>query len=138
MEDLSNNSRWIITSVNGPNSIQRRVDFWKELDDIKSRWSGPWCVGGDWNVVRFPNEKLGGCRTTPDMQAFSGWINNNSLVDLQLSGAAFTWSNHQSPPSMSKLDIFLVSIDWMELYPYVYQLTLPKPASDHLLDLTGF
>lgn len=32
---------------------------------------------------------------------------------------------------MSKLDRFLVSIDWMELYSEVCQLALSKLASDH-------
>lgn len=32
---------------------------------------------------------------------------------------------------MSKLDRFLVSADWLDLYPKVCQLALPKPASDH-------
>lgn len=131
VEDSSNNSRWFVTSVYGPHSSQRPMDFWKELDAIKGRWNGTWCVGGNWNVVRFPSEKLGGCRTSPDMQAFSDWINSNSLIDLHLSGAAFTWSSHQSLPSMSKLDRFLVTTDWLELYLEVCQMALPKTASDH-------
>lgn len=104
---------------------------WKELDGIRRRWNGPWCVGGDWNVVRFPGEKLGGYRTSSDMQAFSDWINTNSLIDLQLNGATFTWSSHQSPPSMSKIDRFLMSTNWLELYSDVCQMPLPKPTSDH-------
>lgn len=66
VEDLSNNLKWTVTSAYGLNSSQR-MNFWKGLDDIRSRWGGPWCVGGDWNEVRFSSEKLGCCRTTPDM-----------------------------------------------------------------------
>lgn len=60
VEDSSNNSRWFVTSVYGPHSSQRPMDLWKELDAIKGRWNGTWCVGSNWNVVRFPSEKLGG------------------------------------------------------------------------------
>lgn len=59
VEDMGNNSRWLLTSVYGPNDNQRRKDFWKELDMIRTRWSGAWCLGGDWNIIRFPSEKKG-------------------------------------------------------------------------------
>lgn len=41
LEDLANNSKWLITSVYGPNYIGMRLDFWKELGS----WNGAWCVG---------------------------------------------------------------------------------------------
>lgn len=47
-------------------------------------------VGGVWNAIRFPSEKTKGRRITPDMHAFSDWINTNSMIDLKLNGAAFT------------------------------------------------
>ena len=59
------------------------------------------------------------------------WINSHSLVDLQMGGVSFTWSNHQSNPAMSKLDRFLVSTDCLETYSEVTQIALPKPVSDH-------
>lgn len=31
LEDEFNNSKWIVTSVYGPQSCQSRIDFWKEL-----------------------------------------------------------------------------------------------------------
>lgn len=65
------------------------------------------------------------------MREFSEWIDAHSLVDLQLSGGNFTWSNHQETSTLARLDIFLVSTDWMELYPDVVQLLLPKTTSDH-------
>ena len=94
------------------------------------RWNGAWCICGAWNITRFPSEKLGGSKITSDMRHFSGWINSHSLVDLQLSGASFTWSNNQSQPAMSRLDRFLVSTDWLEGYLQVILLALPKLASD--------
>ena len=52
-------------------------------------------------------------------------------MDLHLGGANFTWSNHQIPHSLSRLDRFFVTNDWMDLYPEVSQIALPKPTSDH-------
>ena len=108
-----------------------REEFWQKMDMIRGRWNGAWCIGGDWNIIRFLSEKLGGSKITSDMRRFSDWINSHSLVDVQLSGASFTWSNNQSQPAMSRLDRFLASTDWLEGYPEVIQLALPKHAFDH-------
>lgn len=41
---------------------------------------------GDWNVVRFPFERSGCNLMTSEMFAFSDWINQHALDDLQLEG----------------------------------------------------
>lgn len=76
-------------------------------------------------------EKKGCRKVYNEMLSFSDWINSHSLLDLQLCGASYTWSNHQDPPIMSRLDRFLIANDWLDLYPDVNQVALPKPASDH-------
>lgn len=131
LEDLSNNSVWLVSSVYGPSDSGQREMLWRELDDIRSRWNGPLCIGGDWNIIRFPSEKLGCSRISSDMVSFSDWVNKHSLVDLPLGGAMFTWSNHQTSPALSHLDVFLISSDWLDLFPEVCQIALPKPTSDH-------
>lgn len=114
-----------------PKNSKRRMEFWKEQDMIKGMWNGACCIGGDWNIIRFPSDRLGGSKITGDMRHFSDWINSHSLVDLQLSSASSTWSNHQSHPATSKLDRFFVSIEWLHVYPEVFKLALPKHASNN-------
>ena len=70
-EDLENNKECIISVVYGPNANQRRTDFWRELDRVRAKWNGPWCIGGDFNIIRLPEEKLGGCRISPEKTIFS-------------------------------------------------------------------
>eukprot|EP00268_Persea_americana_P010552 TRINITY_DN14308_c0_g1_i1.p2 TRINITY_DN14308_c0_g1~~TRINITY_DN14308_c0_g1_i1.p2 ORF type:complete len:104 (+),score=7.86 TRINITY_DN14308_c0_g1_i1:19-330(+) len=80
--------------------------------------------------------KVLGCnRTSADMISVSDWVNKHSLVDLPLGGARLAWSNHQPPSSLSLLDKFLLSSDWLDLFPEVCQMALPKPTSDHCLIL---
>ena len=55
--------------------------MWNELDDIRKGWNGPWCIGGDKNIIRFPSEKMGCSRTSADMVNFADWINKHALVD---------------------------------------------------------
>ena len=110
--------------------VGRQRDLMRsELDDIRSRWNGPWWIGGDWNIIRFPSEKLG-CNRTSSV-SFSDCVNKHSLMDLPLGGARLSWSNHQSPPSFSCLDRFLISIDRIDLFPEVCWIALPKSTSDH-------
>lgn len=47
VEDLKNNSIWLLTSIYGPNNSKKRTELWRELDMIRGRWNGAWCIGGD-------------------------------------------------------------------------------------------
>ena len=118
LEDRANGSSEIISSMYGPTNRRLRGSFWCELDSIRSRWVGPGCIGDDWNITRFPSDKSGAGRISADTESFSNWINSHYLVDLQLGGGG----NHQSPPTLSRLDRFLVTGDWINLYPEVFQI----------------
>ena len=122
---------WTCTGVYGPTVETFRSSFWAELVNIRQRWNSPWCILGDFNVVRYPNEKLGGRSFSPGMLAFSDFIENSHLVDLPLVGGTYTWSSGSDPPSMSRIDRALVSPDWEEQFPDVMQKMLPRPISDH-------
>jgi hypothetical protein len=107
---------------------------------VRQRWAQPWCVFGDFNVVCFPNERLGCSRLSVSMIEFSDFIENLSLVNLPLNGGRYTWCNGSSNPSMSRIDKVLVSTDWEKHYLDVIQKLLPKPISDHtpiLLEVGG-
>uniref|UniRef100_A0A7N2LEX3 GRAM domain-containing protein n=1 Tax=Quercus lobata TaxID=97700 RepID=A0A7N2LEX3_QUELO len=55
---------WALTGVYGPNSDRDRSFFWEELSGLCSWWDVPWCVRGDFNVVRFPSERFGSANFT--------------------------------------------------------------------------
>ena len=42
--------------VYGPVLNCNRETFWEELGAVRGLWEGPWCVGGDFNMIRLPNE----------------------------------------------------------------------------------
>ena len=72
--EVSSGFEWAFSSVYGPNRREERRLLWEELSGISSWWGVPWCVGGDFNVVRYPSERLGSDRITPDMREFSEFI----------------------------------------------------------------
>jgi hypothetical protein len=46
-------------------------------------------------------------------------------------GGKFTWSNNRDDHCWSRIDKFLFTPDWEELFPYVVQRRLPRLLSDH-------
>lgn len=51
---------WHMSGVYVPNDREEREEreeVWWELASVRGLFSGPWVVGGDYNIVRFPSEK---------------------------------------------------------------------------------
>lgn len=59
VKDVDQGHHWMISTVYGPVRHDEKEDFWNELNRRRARWNGAWCLGGDWNAVRFPSERLG-------------------------------------------------------------------------------
>jgi endonuclease/exonuclease/phosphatase family metal-dependent hydrolase len=102
--------------------------LWNEMVGLMSWWDRPWCFRGDFNVVRFSSERSGAGGFSAAMEDFSEFIHGQSLVDIHLHGGQFTWSNNRV---WSKIDRFLLSLEWEEHYPDVSQRRLPRLLSDH-------
>ena len=122
---------WVGTGLYGPTNDLLRRELWAELQSVYLVWRLPWVVFGDFNVVRFPSERLGCSRLTSSMVDFSDFIEWSHLVDLPLGGGPYTWSSGSANLSMSRIDRFLISFDWEDLYLDVTQKLLPRPLSDH-------
>ena len=75
---------WAFTGVNGPNSLRDGRFLWEELFGLNSWWNVPWCVGGDFNVVRFPFKHFGSTSFTAAMREFSNFISEQGLIDIPL------------------------------------------------------
>ena len=113
---------WACSRVYGPNDNNLMGQLWDELIGIQQLWEVPWSYIGDFNIVRFLSEQLGGSRLTLDMENFSDYIEELSLIDLLLEGGSYTWSSGSDQPSMSRIDRVLISHDW----------------EDHYLDVSSF
>lgn len=80
-----------------------------------------WCIGGDWNVIKFLGETRGGCKITSNMKPFSDLINVHSILELWMSRANFTWSI---------IKICHPCVDWIDFLSQVKDMTFhPKCAS---------
>lgn len=124
---------WAFAGVYGPNSDSDRRLLWDELAGILSWWSLPWCIGGDFNVTRFPSERSGEGSLSA-MRDFSDFIFDQGLLDFPLAEGTCTWSLRLDPLVWSKIDRFLVSPDWEAQFPVVSQKRVTPPLFRPLPD----
>ena len=122
---------WACIGVYGPNDDGQWSFLWEELLRVRARCPMAWCLVGDFNIIKYPSERLGCELFSPAMFAFSDSVESNSLVDLSLEGAFFTWFRDSSIPSMSRIDRALVSLDWEEHFENISQWVLLHVILDH-------
>ncbi|GKB72708.1 RNA-directed DNA polymerase, eukaryota, partial [Tanacetum coccineum] len=102
---------------------------WSRLGLI-NRWNGETIVLGDFNEVRFEEERFGSIFNQSCARDFNLFISSSSLVDVKMEGYSFTWV-HPSAKKMSKLDRFLVSEGIILGFPAITAVCLDRHLSDH-------
>ena len=83
--------------------------MWAKLGDIRGLWSDPWCIGGNFNMVRFPCKNRNCLRMSSAMRCFSKIIEEFQLRDLPLTRRHSTLCGDLNNSSSYRLDRFLVS-----------------------------
>lgn len=62
------------TGIYGPNLDNDRSFLWNELAGIQSCWDVHWCLGGEFNILRFPSESSEDYRLQKAKIDFSDFI----------------------------------------------------------------
>ncbi|RVW93878.1 Transposon TX1 uncharacterized 149 kDa protein [Vitis vinifera] len=70
-------------------------------------------------------------RISSAMRRFAETVEDLELVDLPLQGGGFTWNGGLNNQAWARLDRFLVSSSWLDLFSGVTQVRLSRPISDH-------
>ncbi|GJS59119.1 RNA-directed DNA polymerase, eukaryota [Tanacetum coccineum] len=104
--------------------------LWSYLNHMIDSWSGEIIIMGDFNEVRFKEERFGSIFNNHNASVFNSFISSGGLVEVPLGGCEFTWC-HQSGSKMSKLDRFLISEGLMGFCPNISAITLDRYLSDH-------
>ncbi|EOY26081.1 Uncharacterized protein TCM_027474 [Theobroma cacao] len=91
----------------------------------------PRVLGGDFNVVRSQDEKLGGPINEIASSQFVEFIEELGLVDLPMSGGAFTLCNNREAATFCHLHGFLVAFKVLDSMKQLQQECLLKFISDH-------
>lgn len=119
----------VLVNVYGPNSNSGRKLLWENLVRLWPAFQVPWCVCGDFNEVRKPEERNGCLRKDSGMTIFNKFIEDLELIDLPMLGRKFTWSNSQAVERMSRIDRVLVHHEWLEKFK-LKLWGLPRTISD--------
>ncbi|XP_020158914.1 uncharacterized protein [Aegilops tauschii subsp. strangulata] len=97
--ERSLNFKWEVTIVYGPADHSRSASFLEELHRKVSAASLPVVVGGDFNLLRFAEDKSNSHVNFARMQMFNDCIADLGLREIDRVGARFTWTNRQAAPT---------------------------------------
>jgi hypothetical protein len=106
----------------------------QELIYLKSKLgSFPWLLGGDFNVIRFHQEKWGKSGFSCYELGFINCINSLEVDDLAFTGLYHTWSNKQSGDDFvsKKLDRVMANLEWLTVFVNTSVKFLEGGVSDH-------
>lgn len=105
------------------------------MESLREDDTMPWLCGGDFNLMLASHEKKGGGEfKMKDAEIFREAVHKCNLVDLGNIGYEFTWSNNQGGEKnlQERLDRFLATHQWKNLFPGSFVSHLEKRKSDHL------
>lgn len=135
---------WNFCGIYGWAQGNEKYRTWDLMRSICGNMAGPIIFGGDFNEVLHSREKRGGAEVNfRSMANFNQVIRDCNLVDIGTQGTFFTWERGKEVGSriQERLDRFLVSSSWFDLFPKAEAKGLAKIGSDHcpiLLELSGF
>ncbi|KAK8483041.1 hypothetical protein V6N11_081882 [Hibiscus sabdariffa] len=127
---------WFKTFIYGPPYKQEKREFWEFMTNLRNGCGDRWMVIGDSNVISSQEEKLGGLPfNLNDARCYFDFIDAISLIELPISGGAFTWSNKTSVEDaiFEKLDQAMCSMEWNILFPKAVAMLDISIGSDHAL-----
>ena len=90
-------------------------------------------IGGDFNLIRYANERNKNVGVHRYSGLFNTLIHTHELRELMMSGGMFTWSNNQEFPILEKLGRLLMNKEWEDMFPLAMIKKLPREVSDHNL-----
>lgn len=120
-----------VTGIYGPSNQQDKQDFFDELKLAQPPNNLPWILLGDLNVTLQPSDRPSNRNHHAQMSRFRALIDHLQLLDLRLQGRTYTWSNDRDNPAFARLDRFLISTSWSNIFPKTIQRAITNTASDH-------
>nr|AAR01724.1 hypothetical protein [Oryza sativa Japonica Group] len=123
--------KWALVLVYGLAQNENKDKFLAELVNMCSRETLPILIGGDFNILRSPNEKSNSNFDDRWPFLFNAIIDGLCLMELQMSGRNFTWANNLANPTYEKLDRVLMSTEWEHNFPLASVVALNRDISNH-------
>ncbi|KAF5795213.1 putative Endonuclease/exonuclease/phosphatase superfamily [Helianthus annuus] len=119
-----------IINIYAPHSVSGKKSLWNSLKESISGGEGRWILPGDFNTVRFPEERKNSAFNRSCAIDFNEFIFLVGLEEYSMRGRSFTF---QAPNSnkLSKIDRVLVCKGFSDKWPGACLRALPRIHSDH-------
>jgi len=130
---LKSGEQFTVFNVYAPCDTSRQHVLWNALSSrIEALAGRNVCVCGDFNAIRSAAERrtVSGATHQASIDNFNGFVVNNNLVDLPLRGRTYTWYRGDGR-TMSRIDRFLLTDNWVLTWPNCIQLAVSRGLSDH-------
>jgi chemotaxis regulatin CheY-phosphate phosphatase CheZ len=131
LQDLKIQRKWDLVFVYGASEEEDKEMFLSELAAVCSNRKKSYVDWGDFNILRFSFEKNKWMRRNKWSSLFNAIINSHDLREIDMSGGQYTWSNNQINPTLEKLDRFLMSSDWEDLFLLTTVHKVARDVSNH-------
>lgn len=129
-----------VVNIYAPQKTVQKRDLWDRLRGVINEKPGLWILLGDFNAVRFPEERRNSNFNNLSASDFNRFIDDANLQEYQMRGNKFTFlAGKDKGFKMSKIDRILVCQDFFNRWPLACLRALPRGFSDHcplLLSLT--
>ncbi|XP_015077714.1 uncharacterized protein LOC107021542 [Solanum pennellii] len=110
------------------------MELREELEELSEGSSNPWILGGNFNVILYAEEKLGGLPFThSEVADFAHCVSNSALVELPTTGSKFTWCNGRIEEEyiFKWLDRVMVNHEFQDILPSSSVQHLIRQGLDH-------
>ena len=102
---------WALLAVYGPAQEDLKSAFLSELAHICTAETYPILIGGDFNIMRKPEDKNNDNFDPRWPHLFNAVIDTVDLREIVMKGRRYTWANNLNPPTYEKLDRILMSTE---------------------------
>ncbi|XP_071708266.1 uncharacterized protein [Rutidosis leptorrhynchoides] len=119
-----------IVNVYSPHNDRSKKLMWEYLDKLLESVNSKWLLCGDFNEVRTSSDRMNSQFHQCRADRFNDFIVRNSLIEIPLNGRKFTRISDDGV-KFNKLDMFLVSNDFLSLWEDLSIVSLDRNLSDH-------
>lgn len=134
---LNDEPDWWFTGVYGPSQDADKPAFLDELREVRTHCTGPWILGGDFNMIHSAEDKNNENLNRAMIGRFRRFVNDYELKEIPLLGRRYTWSNEREALTLVKLDRIMCTADWEDMFPDCILQSQATQISDHCPLLLG-
>ncbi|XP_071690575.1 uncharacterized protein [Rutidosis leptorrhynchoides] len=120
----------IIVCVYGPHKDVTKKLMWDQLNSLVNEVDTAWVLCGNFNEVRESSDRLNCTFHQHRAARFNEFISRNNLIEIPIIGRKFTRISDDGA-KFSKLDRFLVSDQFINLWKDLSVIPLDRNVSDH-------